>query len=278
MAMAPHVTIPELVRQLELPRGGVLWVASDLFRLGYAAWENGERFQPGDLIDQLLDALGPDGTLLFPAFTWGPLRGEAFDLRRSAPDTGTLSRVAWKRRDFGRTRHPVHSFCVTGPMRDELCALENRSSFGGDSPFAALHRVGARMLMIDIDYQGSFTFVHYVEESEGVWYRRLRDYPVRYTDASGETRSERYTVSTRLPGVYTYVVDLGTELERRGDAVRREINGIPFRLIDLVRAHDTIRAEIREHGGRRLYCLLPRRLVIGARRVLAARRAKRRAR
>jgi len=57
-----------------------------------------------------------------------------------------------------------------------LLSFTNESSFGSDSPFAYLHREKGKMLMIGVDYQSSFTFVHYVEECRQVNYRYIKTF------------------------------------------------------------------------------------------------------
>ena len=253
-----YTRIADLSKTLGIQTGDVLLVGSDVFRLGYEAWVNKDRFDAGLFINLLQEALGGTGTLLFPAFTWSPLQGEPFDIRNSVPVTGTLSKAAVDREDFLRTRHPIHSFAVWGQHQETLCALNNASSFGRDSPFEFLTHIGAKMLMIDVDYQQCFTFVHYVEELENIWYRRKKSYPIFYIDKDGSAKWQEYVMNTRQVFIYTDVNGMGQILEEQGAAVRKYINGLPFVMIELAKAFDLIRDEIRNNGARNLYCTLPK--------------------
>jgi len=266
-----YIPIAEIPNELGIESGEILWVASDVFKLGYQAWTNNERFDADGFIDILQKSIGETGTLLFPAFTWPILTGEPFDLKSSMPVSGTLSKTAVKREDFMRTQHPIHSFSVWGRHQETLCSLCNYSSFSKKSPFAFLHEMNAKMLMIDVDYQQCFTFVHYVEELEDVWYRKKRSYRISYVDTNGHAEQKEYFMNTRRLFIYTDVNRMGQILENRGVSIRKYINGISFVMIDLSEAFELILNEIRYNRARRLYCLLPKKVLTKIRQIVTTR-------
>ncbi|MDR1803346.1 MAG: AAC(3) family N-acetyltransferase, partial [Treponema sp.] len=102
--------------------------------------------------------------------------------------TGSLSRVALKRKDFIRSRHPMYSFAVWGKYQDFLYLLDNTDSFGDNSPFNFLYKNLGKNLIMDVDYQHCFTFLHYVEEAVGVVYRYIKHFSAIYIDE--QSRSE----------------------------------------------------------------------------------------
>ena len=106
------------LKALEIGTGDLLTVSSDiktlLFRMSteYNVRGRSERNAAlNELIDTLQAAVGTEGTLLFPVFSWDWCRGKGFDLRTTKGEVGTLQNwVLENRPDFLRTRHPMYSF------------------------------------------------------------------------------------------------------------------------------------------------------------------------
>ncbi|MBF0279055.1 MAG: AAC(3) family N-acetyltransferase [SAR324 cluster bacterium] len=246
-----HIPFEEIVENLEIGEGDLLLIASDILMLSIEERRAKRRFDPSRFIDSFIRKLGPEGTLLFPSFCWDHQGG--YDVRTAQPETGGLARIALERTDFSRTRHPIHSFVVTGKFQTELCRLDNESSFGVDSPFAFLHQHHAKMLIIGLDYQRSFTFVHYVEQLEEVPYRFMKFREVDYTDYSGSRKIKSFSFSTRPPGIYNDVNPIGKVLEQKGISKKKTINNVDFVLLDLNQAFDEIQKDIRYNKGKKLH-------------------------
>jgi len=246
-----HVPFEEIVDHLDIKAGDLLLVASDILMLSIEERSINRRFNPSLFIDSFVRKLGHEGTLLFPAFSWD--YGGEYNIRTAQSVTGGLSRIALEREDFTRTRHPIHSFVVTGKYKEELCCLDNESSFGPDSPFAFLHQHQAKMLIIGLDYQRSFTFVHYVEQYEQVPYRFMKGFTVDYIDYDGSCSTKNYSFFTRSSGIYNDVNPIGKILEKKRISEKRLINNVDFILLDLKPAFDEIQKDIRYNKGRNLH-------------------------
>lgn len=244
-----------VLKAIPAQKGEILLVSSDVTGFALQAASRRERFSPDGFLDALKDCLGDSGTLLLPTFNFDFCDGKSFDIRRSPSRTGALSAAALLRDDFRRTRHPIHSFAVWGKERDLFCGLDNRSSFGPDSPFAFLHRRAAKMLIIGLGYQGAFTFVHYVEEAEGVSYRMLKEFRAPYVDQTGRSEVRAYTMYVRdvTKGVDSSVDPMGELLEEKSIAESTQVFGVSIRRIGLAGAYDEIAKDIHENGGRRLH-------------------------
>ena len=247
-----HIPFAEIVDHLDIKAGDLLLVASDILMLSLEERRIKKRLNPSLFIDSFIRKLGQNGTLLFPAFSWD--HGGQYNIKTAQPTTGGLPRIALERNDFSRTTHPIHSFVVTGKYQEELCRLENESSFGPDSPFAFLHQHHAKMLIIGLDYQRSFTFVHYVEEHEQVPYRYMKHYTTEYIDYEGKSSIKKFSFYARHSGIYNDVNPIGKILEKKGISEERVINNVGFILLDLHQAFDEIQKDIRYNKGRNLHC------------------------
>lgn len=188
-----------------IEKGDVLYVASDVSGvlidarrdLGIASAEERGRFCDG-IVTALQETVGPGGQLLFPVFSWAFCKGEPFDRRRSKGQVGILgNHVLLQRSDFVRTAHPMYSFMTWGRDMETLCRMQNQESWGQQSPFAYLHRVGAKQLNLNVTTQRSFTFQHYVEQSLEVPYRYPKYFMGRYTDLDGSEEVRTYSMYVR---------------------------------------------------------------------------------
>ncbi len=157
-----YIPLRELANKLHLHRGGNLIVTSDVKRLLYSLVENEDETDLNILIEGIQDILGPEGTLVFPTFNWAFCKGAAYDHYKTPCKTGSLGKLALNRDDFRRTKHPIYSFAVWGKGTEDMCSIDNKSSFGADSPFTYMMEKDFNNLFIDKDLQHSFVFVHYV--------------------------------------------------------------------------------------------------------------------
>ncbi|MGV9342021.1 aminoglycoside N(3)-acetyltransferase [Streptomyces sp. NPDC003688] len=171
-------TISAKLRELGVEPGETLLVHSSLSSLG---WVNGG---PVAVVQGLLDALGPTGTLTVPAHSadlsdpayWRnpPVPEEWWDeIRTTMPvydpritptlGMGVIPETVRTWPGALRSAHPQTSFAALGPRAAEIteghapdCRL------GEHSPLARLERVGARVLLLGVGY-GSCTSFHLAE-------------------------------------------------------------------------------------------------------------------
>lgn len=247
----------KIVESLNIAKGRTLLVSSDVVGLAFSAASVGEAFNCDDFIESFQTRLGMEGTLLFPAFNFDFCQGKPFDIRHSVSMTGALSKAALGRADFKRTRHPIHSFAVWGKHQKYLCGLNNKSSFGADSPFAFLLSEKAIALIIGLSYQGAFTFAHYAEEMENVPYRYFKEFTAPYVDEGGNSKICSYSMYVRdlEKGVESSLDPIGKVLEAKKIAVSQTLHNVVFRTIRLKEAYEEIISDIRRNAGQKLYKL-----------------------
>jgi len=247
-----YIPYAKIAGHLDIHEGDILLIASDITKLSYSAIKAEGEFDPNKLIDSFKNKLGNNGTLLFPSYNFLLESGDIFDIKKTRPFLcGALSIAALGRDDFMRTKHPLHSFLVWGKHADEICNLNNKSSFGEDSPFAFLHHHKAKMLFIDIDLYGSFTFTHYVEEMEKVRYRRMKKYEIIYTDNENITSVKEYFLYKKFPGIEMIFLLIENIFKSRGIIKESAVNNIKFGLISLDdNIYSIIKNDIRHNKAR----------------------------
>ncbi|WP_027416156.1 AAC(3) family N-acetyltransferase [Aneurinibacillus terranovensis] len=253
--MSGYISYTDIVNNLDINPGDIVLIGSDITHLVLETLKNGEKFDSNIFIDSFINKIGTNGTLLFPTYNWGFCSGDTFDYNKTASLTGSLTNAALKRKDFIRTKHPIYSFAVWGKDRQLLFELENKSAFGEDSPFSYLIRSKGKMLLIGIDYQCSFTFVHHVEEMEKVNYRFMKDFTGTYIDERGHSSMRTYSMYVRdlNKGVVAHINPIGQKMEELGVSSLKKINNVEFYLIDLHRAFKVIQDDIRLNSAQNLY-------------------------
>jgi aminoglycoside 3-N-acetyltransferase len=139
------------------------------------------------LIGAIEKAIGRDGTLIIPTFTYSFTKGEAFDLCLTPSAVGMVSERFRMRPAVRRTPDPIFSLACKGPRAEELCAIPIEECFGPNSAFAALHRMNAHIVDLGCSLSRGGTFVHYVETMHGVDYRYKKSFSGKMIASDGQT-------------------------------------------------------------------------------------------
>jgi aminoglycoside 3-N-acetyltransferase len=141
--------------------GGVLLVHASLRALGPV---------PGSaeaVVQGLLEALGPDGTLLMPALSYARVTPQQpiFDVRATPSNVGALPETFRTRPGTRRSLHPTHSVCGAGRLAAVILARhgEDRTPCGPRSPFRLLPEYNGQILMLGCGLRPN-TSMHGIEE------------------------------------------------------------------------------------------------------------------
>lgn len=116
------------------------------------------------VIDAFLEALGPDGTLMVPTFTYGPAhQGQPFDPRTSEPVTGLIPRTFWRRPDAVRSVAPVHSVAAIGRRAQDLTRDHlYTTTLGRNSPFHRLAEWEGYVMLLGCNHNSN-SLIHVAE-------------------------------------------------------------------------------------------------------------------
>ncbi len=159
------------LRELGIALGDVVFVHSSLGAFGFV--EGGA----DTVIDALLEAVRPTGTLVVPTFTWGTFHdkeGVVFDVARTPCETGRIPEMFRQREGVVRGTHICHSVAAFGPHAEEVLG-DGVSSFGKGSAFDRLYELDSWNLLLGVSFQ-SCTALHSAEELVRVPYRAHRDF------------------------------------------------------------------------------------------------------
>jgi aminoglycoside 3-N-acetyltransferase len=130
------------------------------------------------VVDALLGALGPRGTLMMPYFF--PLYDGVFDSARPPLTyTGAIPRKLREQPGALLSVHPSHPFVAAGASAAQVTQEHYRASgVGRDSPVDRLAKLGGKVLLLGVD-QTANTTIHAGEAYAGVpyWGRSRPDRP-----------------------------------------------------------------------------------------------------
>lgn len=171
--MRTRQQISEDLARLGLRRGATVMMHSSLSALGPV--DGGAEAA----VDALLDAVGPSGTLLVPAFrdsVWGDINDFTnSDCDCSASDRfcpsdqpglqGVIPEAVRRRPGSLRSCHPTHSWVALGPAAEELLRghKDCPTICGRGNPFEALLELDGWVLILGVQVN-TITLWHYYEE------------------------------------------------------------------------------------------------------------------
>jgi len=201
MARLTETEIAELL-------GRVIPADDDVVVVFSGVWTFAHRltFPPAETGDQLLDVLqdvvGPDRTLVLPAYTFLDFaRTRTFDLKRSVPEGGLLTECAVGRPGWQRLAKPMNSYCVVGPRAGEMTALPSTTAWGRDGVLSWLNKVKARTLVLGVPWE-SCSIMHHAEETLAVPFRYYKRFQGRLKEDGkdrGSCEEVMYVRSLEVP-------------------------------------------------------------------------------
>lgn len=247
-----NLDLEDIFKGLDINSGDKVLISSDIVTFLLEFKKKNRKFDPNLIIDFLINKIGPNGTLMFPAFNWDFCEGKDFDYYKTPSQTGSLSNIALKRKDFKRTKNPIYSFVVTGKDTDHICNLQHKSCFSLDSPFGYLIKNHGKNLFIGIDYKYGFTFDHIAEETVGVDYRYFKDFSGFYVDKFNKKTKVNYKMYVRNLNlnVITAIDQKFDEVLIKNNAYRKKKSkGINLIMLDLNKTYKLMVEDLKSKDG-----------------------------
>jgi len=188
---------------------------------------------PQTVIDALLAALGPEGTLIMPTFNFDFNKGKPWDMRSTPSQMGILTEFVRKDPRAKRVFHPIYSFAIIGKYAESLGSLRYKSSYERGSVFGKLRDLDGKIMVIGLSYTRSMTFFHHIEQMEGVDYRFLKQFTGEVTDWDGTTKVDTFEMLVRDidRGVITEVNPMGELMEKAGVIKSKMIGAADVKLM-----------------------------------------------
>jgi aminoglycoside N3'-acetyltransferase len=158
----------ELLRDLVTPGPGPVVAYCGVFTIARALPEPLVEI-PQRVLQCLLEAVGPERTLLMPVYTRGFVDGR-IDLEREPGTTGMVNELLRTMTGTRRTASAFFSFAANGPEAAVLADLRPIDAWGKGSVFEWIEQRNARIMVIGVPW-AHCSFLHRAEWNVGVPYR-----------------------------------------------------------------------------------------------------------
>ena len=237
MIRTGRAELAELWRRLGIRPGMIVLCHSFLGALGRV--EGGT----GAVVESLLAAIGAEGTLIAPTFTYSYFKEEIYDPDETPSTVGALGDVVRSTPGAVRNLDPNFSNAGIGPMAAPLLKVDGPESFGVSSVYARLVQADCRILLLGVDYTALPLFMH-LEAMNRVPYRHSKTFHGRLRVA-GEVK-----MTTAIHHVRDAVMDPQSDRRRIGAIIDREPDlafaDLPYGRARMVPASTVARVVTRE--------------------------------
>ena len=223
---------------LGLTRGAVVFMHSSLSSIGEV--EGGA----DAVVDAVLDALGPEGTLAVPTFcSINRRRGLTFEPDATPSEVGQITNALRSRPEAFRSRHIWQSMSAVGKRAEEMMSVHRPTAWAADGPFWRLYEWDAYIMLLGVPYFRS-TFWHLIEQMVQPAYGRWRESTGRVKNPDGtESPLEEITFGPKTGHVHDFN-KLGSRMEARG-LVR--VGAVGNAMARLYRARDALDTGVAEY-------------------------------
>ena len=180
----PAITKQDILKTLSevgIEKGDVVQIHTSIKAIGYI--EGG----PQTVVDALLEAIGPEGTLVAPTFVFArkEMDNPLVDPLTEPGDVGCINEAVRKHPQAVRSIAYTHSFAAIGPKAEWICGADPRlSPFDLKSTFGRLLESDPKILLMGVAYTHC-TAGHFCEYLSDVDYRYTYPLPMRILHPDG---------------------------------------------------------------------------------------------
>lgn len=156
-----------------------------------------------ELIDGLLDLIGPEGTLCMPAYPADKNNPDkVFDVRNDKTAAGLLAETFRKRPGVKRSLNKLHSVCALGPKAMEITSEHHLSEtcFDEHSPFYKIAQLGGVSVALGLQKYYIGTVGHVADSllvNKLQFYKEKFTTPVTFTYLDAEGQMLKHTMMTK---------------------------------------------------------------------------------
>lgn len=169
-----------VIKRIGIKKGDTLCVHSQVFSLGKPILSKEEFFET--IVKILQDAVGGEGKLIMPTFTYSFCNGKVYDVRNSPSTVGVLTEYFRKMPGVVRTNHPIFSFSIWGRDKEEYLDI-GPDAFSLDSVYGKMIRDNGKIMFLGANL--GYTFYYLAEERVNVSHRFFKNFSGELIDADG---------------------------------------------------------------------------------------------
>lgn len=158
------------IRSVGVNRGDIVFSHVGMSKLGSPKELHEGKTKFDIIYGAIREAIGPEGTLFAPTYTYSFCKDEIFDPLETPSQVGYFGEALRKLKGAKRSVDPIFSVAGIGPQAEKLLENLPHDCFGTDSFLDRLGQVGAKQCNIGVSLH--FTSgMHYLEQLAKVPYR-----------------------------------------------------------------------------------------------------------
>ena len=165
--------ILQSIKAVGICPGDSIFVHSDLKSFGKLAEAVSRDEFIGTFIRALIDAVGENGNVIMPTFSYSFCKKEVFDPENTPSTVGIMTEYFRKIPGVKRSSDAIFSVAAIGPDAGYFTSVGN-VCFGEKSIFEKLYQRNAKMLFLGNTFD--ITYMHFVEQKHGVPYRYIKQF------------------------------------------------------------------------------------------------------
>lgn len=245
----------ETLKSLKIQKGDILDVASDILSIMMFCRKNGLKFDINQIIADLKEVVGSEGTIMIRSFNWDFCKGETFDIRSTPSQVGSFGNLVMNNPDFKRTKHPLYSWMVWGKYQEELCNMDNVNAFGIGSVFDFQYKHNAKLFCLGNLKVRGYTQIHHGEAVVKVPYRFEKVFTSKYLDINGNETERSYSMYVRyldIDSVTDVFQKVDGEWERDGYVNTYFLEDLRFQSTKIKETLDYVINDLRNNYGKRV--------------------------
>jgi len=156
----------DLFFKLKIKKNDNIVVHSNLFTFGFNS-----RNLPSIIINNLKKAVGKEGAILMPMYTFGLKENEVFDKRKIYRNnlTSLLSEKFFKKKVL-RSNCPIHSHIGIGKNSKILLKSDPSNTYGKNSDFHLMKLKKFKLLLLGCSAHEGATYLHQIEAMQNLNY------------------------------------------------------------------------------------------------------------
>lgn len=216
----------KLLKGLGVTAGETIYVAVDMAHIPLPRWPialNQKAIQERRnrwctfLLKQIMELLGPQGTLLVGTFSYSCGNPEIPFVHEDTPsEIGPFTDWIRRHPQSIRSLHPIFSVAGIGHKANEILNNTGGAAFGTCSPFGRLSKYNTRFVNLGTPLWKSLTYVHHLEQNYGCTHRYHKFFS-NTVFQNGEKVNREFSGYMRWRGV-----NAGVDIKPLEDTLRRE--------------------------------------------------------
>ncbi|SIN64241.1 aminoglycoside 3-N-acetyltransferase [Acetomicrobium flavidum] len=173
-----YADIADALCSANIEKGDIIFVHSDVSVFGKLGNIRDRDKFLGMILNAFKEAVGSEGTIIMPTFTYSFTKGETYCPETSPSTVGVLTEFFRKQSGVTRTIHPIFSAAVWGKEKAYFTEGLSKDSFDDDSIFGKLRKKKGKLVFFGVDFH-VMTFLHHIEQKHVVPYRYMKSFTGR---------------------------------------------------------------------------------------------------